>query len=78
MRQSALLRWGAMESRPVARAGIEGMFRGRPLVVPGLLNKLTMLVPRLLPRRWIPRLVRRVQKDRGRRSAALPDAPRPA
>ena len=34
----------------VARAGYRGLMRGRPLVVPGLQNKIVPWLPRLLPR----------------------------
>ncbi|HSG50324.1 MAG TPA: SDR family oxidoreductase [Longimicrobiales bacterium] len=54
-------------SREVARAGIEGMFRGRARVVPGLLNKLSVWAPRFLPRTLVPKLVFRIQRRRGQR-----------
>lgn len=56
-----------VESREVARAGIEGMFRGRVRVIPGFLNKLTVWAPRFLPRTLVPKLVHRVQERRGQR-----------
>lgn len=65
MRRSGLLRLGLMESAPVARAGIRGMLRGRRLVVPGIMNRLTTLLPRFLPRRWVPMLVESIQAARG-------------
>ncbi|HSM03288.1 MAG TPA: SDR family oxidoreductase [Longimicrobiales bacterium] len=61
---SALLRGAVLPSRTVARAGVEGALKGRRLVVPGLLNKLTTLAPRFLPRSWVPKLVKRVQDGR--------------
>jgi uncharacterized protein len=51
-------------SRDVARAGYDGMMAGKPLVVPGLVNKLSIQVPRFTPRRLVPPLVRRVQERR--------------
>lgn len=48
--EAPLLRAGVMSAQAVARAGYRGMMRGRPLVVPGLLNKMVVLASRLLPR----------------------------
>lgn len=39
-------------SRPVARAGLRALGRGRAGIVPGLVNKLTVLTMRFLPRTW--------------------------
>ncbi len=59
-------RLGMAEVAPerVARVGIDGALRGRRLVVPGLVNHLTPLLPRFLPRSWVPKLVAWVQADR--------------
>jgi short-subunit dehydrogenase len=59
-------RLGMAEVAParVARAGIDGALAGRRLVVPGVLNRLTPLLPRFLPRSWVPKLVAWVQADR--------------
>jgi short-subunit dehydrogenase len=38
-----------MPASEVARQGIQGMLRGRAIVVPGLLNKLACILPRLIP-----------------------------
>lgn len=54
-------------SREVARAGIEGMFRGRRVVIPGFLNVLSAWAPRFLPRALVPNLVQRIQARRGQR-----------
>lgn len=40
-----------MESRPVAEIGIRAMLKGKPSVLPGLINKLTAFSVRLVPRR---------------------------
>lgn len=45
----------------VARQGIEAMLRGDAVHVAGGLNKLQTLLPRLLPRSVMPRLIRGVQ-----------------
>jgi hypothetical protein len=34
----------------VAKAGVEGMMRGKAVVVPGLTNKLVAISPKLTPR----------------------------
>lgn len=66
MERSGLLRDRLMmDSATVARAGLRGMQRGKPVVVPGLFNKLGLLAPRLLPRTFVARAVRRIQAPRG-------------
>jgi short-subunit dehydrogenase len=52
-----------MEAAPVAEAGYRGMMSGRALVVPGVLNKLLLLVIRLSPR-WAVRGVSRWLQER--------------
>jgi short-subunit dehydrogenase len=37
------------------------MMRGQAVVIPGLLNRIQTLLPRLLPRRLILRIVRQAQ-----------------
>ena len=54
-------------SADVARAGYEGMKRGKRVVIPGLLNKLLAFGVRLAPRRLPPAIVRRLQERRGDR-----------
>jgi uncharacterized protein len=56
----------------VARAGYQGMMRGRRLVVPGLGNKLVTLMPRLLPRGLMLRLVQMSQSGRKAKEEAWP------
>jgi short-subunit dehydrogenase len=41
----------------VAEIGYRGFMRGRPVVVPGLLNKLVAVLPRMLPRAVVLRLM---------------------
>lgn len=50
MDHAKLFRLKVMESMPVAKAGYEGMLRGRPIVIPGFANKLSAFCSRLLPR----------------------------
>jgi short-subunit dehydrogenase len=51
-------------SREVARAAYAGVMAGKPLVVPGLMNKLTIQLPRFTPRRMVASMVRNVQERR--------------
>jgi uncharacterized protein len=53
-----------MEAAAVARIGYRGMLNGKPLIIPGLINKLHFQLIRILPRRLIPHLVRRAQEQR--------------
>jgi short-subunit dehydrogenase len=43
-------RGAIMTAEAVARAGLEGLFRGKPIVVPGLVNKMAAFLPRIVPR----------------------------
>jgi short-subunit dehydrogenase len=53
-----------MSSQDVARAGYDGMKAGRPLVIPGIMNRLGTQFVRLSPR-WIPpRIVRSLHSER--------------
>ncbi|MBF5043449.1 SDR family oxidoreductase [Aggregicoccus sp. 17bor-14] len=51
-----------MDSRTVARAGYAGLLAGRPVVIPGLKNKVLAQSVRLLPRRAVTTLVRSAQE----------------
>ena len=51
-------------SRRVATDGYEAMTAGKPLIVPGVSNKLVTQMPRLLPRRTLATIVRSVQERR--------------
>ena len=48
----------------VARAGVEAMLLGQPVRLVGAVNRLQTLMPRLLPRRLVPRIVRQAQDRR--------------
>jgi len=50
MEEARLFRAGVMNAASVARAGYEGMMRGKLIVIPGLLNRLSALASRILPR----------------------------
>lgn len=58
----------AMPSRRVAEAGIDGAMAGRRRVVPGWLNKVTTLAPRLFPRDVVTAAVARIQHARRRQA----------
>lgn len=45
----------------VVRAGYKGMLKGQPVVVPGTLNNVIILLLRLFPRRMVTAVVRRIQ-----------------
>ncbi len=48
----------------VVRAGYAGMRKGKPVVVPGLLNNIMAFTVRLFPRRMVTAVVRRIQTAR--------------
>ena len=50
MAGTRLFRWGAMDAARVARAGHDGLRKGRTLVIPGLLNQALAFSVRLSPR----------------------------
>ncbi len=45
-----------LDPAQVAREGIEGALRGRPLVMPGVSNRFAMSLLQALPRTWVTRL----------------------
>jgi uncharacterized protein len=49
----------------VARAGWEGLQRGRRVVVPGMTNKLLVQAERVTPRRVVTAVIRKLQESRG-------------
>lgn len=51
-----------MDAATVAREGYRGCLRGQVLVIPGASNKIGAFVPRLLPRQFLARMIRRVQE----------------
>jgi uncharacterized protein len=53
-----------MGSAEVARAGYEGMKRGRRVVIPGIKNKLLTQSIRVSPRRMVTTIVRKLQESR--------------
>ncbi len=59
-----LMSRGVMDAGVVALAGYQGMQRGKPLVIPGLRNRVVAFAGRLLPRQVVVRVVRRIQESR--------------
>jgi short-subunit dehydrogenase len=51
-----------MESVPVARAGVDAMFRGDVICVPGLLNRLKASTAGLAPRTLLAKIARSYQE----------------
>ncbi|HET6894355.1 MAG TPA: SDR family oxidoreductase [Candidatus Baltobacteraceae bacterium] len=50
---TALFKLPMAKAADVAKAGIDGMLRGKPVVVPGITNKLVALSPKITPRRLL-------------------------
>ena len=53
-----------MSAADAARAGYEGMMRGRRLVIPGAINKTLVQALRVTPRRLVTAIARRLQESR--------------
>lgn len=51
-----LFRFPMAKADAVAKAGINGMLRGRPVVVPGITNKLVAISPKITPRGLLVRV----------------------
>jgi len=65
MGQTRLFRSRLVQDAPTAaKAGYEGMKRGRRVVVPGLANKILAQGVRLAPRRLVTAMTRRIQETR--------------
>lgn len=55
---------GVMSAAEAARAGYEGLMKGKRLIIPGFMNKVTPLGMRFLPRQFITAIVRWLQETR--------------
>ncbi|TVR60371.1 MAG: SDR family oxidoreductase [Gemmatimonadales bacterium] len=65
MEQSALFnRFAIPDSDQVGRFGVEAALRGRGIAVHGPVNRLVAASTRLVPRGWLPAIVRRIQEQR--------------
>ena len=60
MEHVRLLRRGVMAADAVAKAGYRGLMTGRRLVIPGLVNKITIFLIRFLPRRAVVSIAHRM------------------
>jgi short-subunit dehydrogenase len=56
--------WKPMDAGTVAGIGYRGMIKGKPVVIPGLLNKLMIFSIRFSPRSYVARLTRFMQEKR--------------
>lgn len=59
-----------LSARDVARIGLDGMFAGRRIVVPGARPRAVLFLKRFFPRRAAVRAVRRIQEARRRETRA--------
>jgi short-subunit dehydrogenase len=51
-------------SKEVAEYGYKAMMRGRPVAIPGVMNKLLTMAPRFTPRSWVVAVARKIQEER--------------
>ena len=56
---------GGVSSRKVAKAGIDGMFRGKVVVLPGILMKLTYIGEKFLTEPLMLRAAYKAQSKKG-------------
>lgn len=56
--------WIIMNAPPVARAGYDGLMKGKRVVVPGLFHKFHMFAVRFLPRAFLLKVVASLNRDR--------------
>jgi short-subunit dehydrogenase len=62
MQGSKLMRGGnLMDVASVAQAGIDGLLAGKPVVIPGFMNRVMTFLPRILPCSMVPAIVRQAQ-----------------
>jgi uncharacterized protein len=52
-----------MDARSVAEAGYRGMIAGKPVVIPGAMNKLLVQTVRVSPRAMVTKIVRKLQEE---------------
>lgn len=51
-----LFKFPMAKADAVAKAGIDGMMRGKSVVVPGMMNKLVAILPKITPRRLLVKI----------------------
>ncbi len=64
IQNSRMLTANTMDAATVARAGYEGMLKGRRLVIPGFTNRFLAASVRLAPRRLVTKVTRRMNQSR--------------
>ena len=63
MEKSSLVKGkNLMDSETVVKAGYRALMKEKAFVVPGLMNKILVVLPKLMPRSWIPGMVKGAQK----------------
>jgi uncharacterized protein len=62
MGKSKLVKSGMMSAKDVVREAYSGVEAHKRIVIPGLKNKIQVLLPRLLPRTWVAKIVLDAQK----------------
>ena len=55
-------RFSVLSAEEVARQGIEAMVRGDMVCIPGGVNRAQLLMTKLMPRKYVPRLIHGVQR----------------
>jgi len=64
LQKSKLLqRLKPMDARTVAEAGYKGLMKGKPVVIPGLMNKIVAQSVRFSPRALVTKIVRKMQEE---------------
>ncbi len=64
MGEALVGRIGLMSAEKVARIGYRALFRGKHVVIPGLLNRSGAWLSRHAPRRWVMVFIQRLQENR--------------
>jgi uncharacterized protein len=62
MGDSKLVQSGLMDARVVARVGLDAMYLGKPVVIPGFRNRLLAMSVRISPRAMVANMVRQMQE----------------
>ena len=63
MQSSKLVQGALMSAATVANRGYRALMRGQRVSVPGTKNRLFTLAPRILPRSWSAKIVKRAQEE---------------
>lgn len=64
MLDSKLMNLGLMDVKDVARAGFDGLMKGKTVIIPGIRNKIMVFLVRLLPRNLVTRIVKQAQEKK--------------